>query len=182
VWASHVAYRAFMCDTMMTPLAQLAADMEARRRPDVRVLPDEFRQIISAPADEGASRKRANESPPNPPRGGSQFGNPAADSLAAHLSSMLAATKPKTSKILKISVLLPTERDIERIIGPEFLGMCVPRGKPPCWRHHIYGACRDGNSCRWAHAFRSGPSPQMIEGIARRMQQRLEDIISQHPK
>jgi hypothetical protein len=63
VWASHVAYRAFMCDTMMTLLAQLAVDMEARRRLDVRVLPDEFRQRTSAPADEGASQKRANESP-----------------------------------------------------------------------------------------------------------------------
>jgi hypothetical protein len=81
VWASHVAYRAFMCDTVMTPLAKLAVDMEARRRPDMRVLPDEFRQRISAPADEGASRKRANESPPNPSRGGSQFGNPAAENF-----------------------------------------------------------------------------------------------------
>jgi hypothetical protein len=95
---------------------------------------------------------------------------------------MLALAKPRTSKILKISVLLPTEGDIERIIGPEFLGLCVPQGKPPCWRHHIYGACRDGNSCRWAHAFRTRPSPQLIEGVARRMQQRLNEIIAQHPK
>jgi hypothetical protein len=47
VWSSHMAYRAFMCDTALTLLAQLAADMEARKRPDARVLPDECR--ISAP-------------------------------------------------------------------------------------------------------------------------------------
>jgi hypothetical protein len=182
VWAGHVAYRAFMSDMAMTPLAQLASDLEARRRPDVRVLPDEFRQRPPAQVDEGSRQKRPSEPQPNPPRVAGRFGNPAADSLAANLSSMLALAKPRTTKILKISVLLPTEGDIERIIGPEFLAMCVPRGKPPCWRHHIYGACRDGDSCRWAHAFRSQSSPQMIEGIARRMQQRLDDIIAQHPK
>jgi hypothetical protein len=95
---------------------------------------------------------------------------------------MLALAKPKTSKDLKISVLLPSDGDIDRIIGQEFLGLCVPRGKPPCWRHHIYGACREGNGCRYAHAFRNRPSPQLIEGITRRMQQRLHDIIAQHPK
>jgi hypothetical protein len=85
---------------------------------------------------------------------------------------MLALANAKTSKDLKISVLLPTDGDIDRIIGQEFLGLCVLRGKPPCWCHHIYRACREGNGCRYAHAFRNRPSPQLIEGITRRMQQR----------
>jgi hypothetical protein len=171
-----------MCDTTMAPLAQLAADLEAHRRPDVRVLPDEFRQRLPIQVDDGARQKRPNESQPNPPRMASQFCNPAADSLAVNLSSMLALAKPRTSKILKISVLLPTEGGIERIIRPEFFGMCVPCRKPPCWCHHIYRACRDGNSCCWAHAFWGRLSPQMIEGIAHCMQQHLDDIIAQHPK
>jgi hypothetical protein len=33
VWSGHMAYCAFMCDTTITPLAQLAGDMEARKRP-----------------------------------------------------------------------------------------------------------------------------------------------------
>jgi hypothetical protein len=182
VWAGHMAYRAFMNDTSMAPLAQLAADMEARKRPDARVLPDEYRTSAPTHSDDVMGRKRASDGPPGPNRTPAQFGNPAADSLAAHLSSMLSIAKPKTSKDLKISVLLPTEGDIDRIIGPEFLGLCVPRGKPPCWRHHIYGACREGNGCRYAHAFRTRPSTQLIDGIARRMQQRLQDIVAQHPK
>jgi hypothetical protein len=182
VWACHMAYRAFMYDATLAPLVQVAADMEARKRPDVRILPEELRHRAPMNMDDQSGRKRQGETQSPPARSTGQFGNPAADSLAAHLSSMLALAKPKTSKILKISVLLPTESDIERIIGPEFLGLCVPQGKPPCWRHHIYGACRDGNSCRWAHAFRTRPSPQLIEGVARRMQQRLSEIIAQHPK
>jgi hypothetical protein len=182
VWSGHMAYRAFMCDTSITPLAQLAADMEARKRPDVRVLPDECRLITLFHSDEPAGRKRPGDGPPGPNRNPPQFGNPAAESLAAHLTSMIALAKPKTSKDLKISVLLPTDGDIDRIIGPEFLGLCVPRGKPPCWRHHIYGACREGNGCRYAHALRTKPSPQLLDGITRRMQQRLHDIVAQHPK
>jgi hypothetical protein len=35
VWASHVAYRAFMCDMAMTPLAQIAADLDRRIPPEM---------------------------------------------------------------------------------------------------------------------------------------------------
>jgi hypothetical protein len=35
VWSSHVAFRAFMVDTAMAPLNQIAADRETRRRPDI---------------------------------------------------------------------------------------------------------------------------------------------------
>jgi hypothetical protein len=151
VWDSHLAYQAFMCDTAMTPLAQLAADMEAWRRLDVRVLPDEFRQRAPVQMDDGASRKRSSGLPPNPPQGGGQFRNLAADSLAVHLSSMLAVAKPKTSKILKIMVLLPTEGNIKRIIRPEFLGMCVPHGKLP-----VGAITSTGRAGMATHA--SGPS------------------------
>jgi hypothetical protein len=147
VWSGHMAYRAFMCDTTITPLAQLAGNMEARKRPDVRVLPDKCRMGALTHSEDHTGRKRASDGPLGPSRNQAPFGNPEADSLAAHLSSMLSLAKPKTSKDLKISVLLPTDRDIDCIIGPEFLGLCVPRGKPPCWRHHIYGVCREGNGC-----------------------------------
>jgi hypothetical protein len=183
IWSLHMAYRAFMIDTSVAPLAYLAADLEARRRPDVKVLPEELAQTNrGAYNDEQAGRKRPAEAPPNAGRSANQIGNPAADSLAAHLASMLALAKPRTSKNLKISTLLPTDGDAERIIGPEFMALSIPRGKPPCWRHHIYGGCAERNNCRWAHGLRNKPSPQLLEGIARRMQQRLNDIIQQHPK
>jgi hypothetical protein len=129
VWAGHMAYRTFMCDTYITPLAQLAA----RKQPDAQVLPDEY--CMSAPThlEDFMGRKRESDGPPGPSRTLAQFGNPVVDSLAAHLSSMLSVTKPKTSKDLKISILLPTNRDIDCIIGLEFLGLCMLRGKPLCW-------------------------------------------------
>jgi hypothetical protein len=143
VWSGHMAYRAFMCDTTITPLAQLAGDMEARKRPDVQVLPDKCRMGAPTHLEDHTGRKRASDGPLGPGRNPAPFGNPAADSLAAHLSSMLSLAKPKTSKDLKISFLLPTDGDIDHIIGPEFLGLCVPRRKPLWWRHHIYGVCRE---------------------------------------
>lgn len=190
MWSLHMAYRAFMLDTSVAPVAYLAADLEARRRPDAKVLPEELCQgtrvahaqmMVSAESDQ-TGRKRAAESPHNPGRPAGQMGNPAADSLAAHLASMLALAKPRTSKSLKISTLMPTDADAERMIGPEFMALSIPRGKPPCWRHHIYGGCFERNNCRWAHGLRSKPSPQLLEAIASRMQQRLTDIIRQHPK
>jgi hypothetical protein len=174
-----MTYRAFMCDTAITPLAQLAADMEAWKRPDIQVLPDECRLSAPSHLDDHVGRKHPGEGPPGPSRNPAQFGNPAADNLGA---LMLALAKPKTSKDLKISVLLPTNGDIDCVIGLEFLGVRVPRGKPLCWRHHICGACREGNGCCYAHTFRTRPSLQLIDGITRRMQQRLHDIVAQHPK
>jgi hypothetical protein len=156
-------------------------DLEAQKRPDMRVLPDELWPRSHVVADDQGGRKRQGETQSPPARAGRQFGSPAADSLAANLSLMLALAKLRTSKILKISVLLPTERNIERIIGPEFLGLCVPQGKPPCWQHHIYGACHNGNACCWAHAFCTRPLPQLIEGVARQMQQRLNEIVAKLP-
>jgi hypothetical protein len=191
MWSLHMAYRAFMLDTSISPLAYLATDLEARKRPDVKVLPDELGQGSRPQSEwqgargrdeEQAGRKRPGEATPNSGRAHGQFGNPAADSLAAHLSAMLALAKNRTSKSLKISTLFPTDAEAERVIGPEFLALSIPRGKPPCWRHHIYGACAGNNGCRWAHALKNRPSPQLIESIARRMQQRLNDIVQQHPK
>jgi hypothetical protein len=127
VWASHTAYQAFMHDVSLAPLVQLAMDLEARRRPDVRVRLEELRHRSYVVADDQGGWKRQGETQSPPARASRQFGNPAAASLAAHLSSMLALAKPRTSKILKILVLLPTESNIERIIGLEFLGLCVPQ-------------------------------------------------------
>jgi hypothetical protein len=157
IWASHMAFWAFMVDMALAPLTQVATDLETRRRPDARILPNKFRSSFVAQGEDLGGRKHPSDTQGNQTRNPNPIGNPAADSLAGHLSSMLALAKPKTSKLLKISVLLPTDSDIDRIIGPEFLGLCVPRGKPPGWRHHIYGACQDGNSCRWAHALRNNP-------------------------
>jgi hypothetical protein len=95
--------------------------------------------------------------------------------------SMLALAKPKTSKDLKVSTLFPTDADAARIVGPEFMSMVIPRGQAPCWRHHIYAACH-GPACRYSHALRQRPSPQLIGGIANRMQARLNEIIAEFPK
>jgi hypothetical protein len=119
MWSLHMAYQAFMLDTSISPLAYLAANLEARKRPDVRVLPEELGQGARPQSDwQGARgqdeeptwRKRPGETAPNSGRTHGQFGNPAVDSLAAHLSSMLALAKNRTSKSLKISTLLPTDR------------------------------------------------------------------------
>jgi hypothetical protein len=85
IWSSHVAFRAFMTDTAMAPLTQIAADMETRRRPDARVLPDEGRTNLAPQMEDMAGRKRPPDAQAQPVRSANQFGNPAADSLAAHL-------------------------------------------------------------------------------------------------
>jgi hypothetical protein len=188
MWSLHMAYWAFMLDTSVTPVAYLVADLEARRCPDAKVLPEELcqgTQVAHAQMpvfteSEQAGRKRSAEAPQNPGRSAGQ--NPAADSLAAHLASMLALAKPRTSKTLKISTLMPMDADAERMIRPEFMALSIRWGKPLCWRHHIYGGCFERNNCRWAHGLRNKPSPQLLEGIAHWMQQRLNDIIQQHPK
>jgi hypothetical protein len=182
MWSLHMAYQAFMIDTALAPLASLTVDLEACRRPDVRVLPEEMGQTTRPPNEDQAGRKRQGEPMQSPRRTPNQHGNPAADSLAAHLASMLARAKPWSLKSLKISTLIPTNADAERVIGPEFMALSILRGKPPCWRHHIYRGCSGGNRCRWAHVQRTKPSPQLIEGISWRMQQQLNEIIQQHPK
>jgi hypothetical protein len=48
VWMSHMAYQAFMHDASLAPLVQLATDLEARRRLDVRVLPEELQHRAHA--------------------------------------------------------------------------------------------------------------------------------------
>jgi hypothetical protein len=78
VWMSHTAYRAFMHDASMAPLVQLATDLEARRRPDVRVLPEELQHrahaIVQAVSEDQGGWKRQGEFQSPPARTNGQFG------------------------------------------------------------------------------------------------------------
>jgi hypothetical protein len=76
IWASHVAFCTFMVDTAMAPLTQVATDLETRRRPDARILPDEFRSSFAAQGEDHGGRKRPSDTQGALARNPSQFGNP----------------------------------------------------------------------------------------------------------
>jgi hypothetical protein len=65
-------------------------------------------------------RKRSAEQSRIGPRPSAQL---APDGLPAHLISMLAIARPKTSKDLRVATLFPTDSDAARIMGPEFMAL-----------------------------------------------------------
>jgi hypothetical protein len=180
IWSLHVAYRAFMSDLTTHPMSFLSSEIEARKRPDVKILPEELKAAGNALTlhGENLAQKRQAEQQRNGQRLAT---NPPPDGLAAHLTSMLALAKPRTTKDLKVSVLFPADADAARVVGPEFMSLVVPRGQSPCWRHHIYAACHTPG-CRYSHTLRQRLTPQLVAGISQRMQARLDAIIREFPK
>jgi hypothetical protein len=187
IWALHVAYRAFMQDVAVHPLSCLSSDIEARKRPDPALLPDALLRPAAvlampndSPANAGAGRKRQADINNNhgPPR--HQGPNAAPGDLSAHLRSMLAIAKPKTSKHLIVKDLFPDYATTDRILGAEFLALVIPPGQHPCLRHHIYGNCST-QRCSRGHQLRAKPSPQLLDAIAGRVQTQLDSIIRQYP-
>jgi hypothetical protein len=170
-----------MAELSIHPLSFLSSEIEARKRPDSRILPEELSgvrvNLSSHPATspEPMDRKRPAEQNRSGPR------QLAPDGLPAHLVSMLALARPKTSKDLRVATLFPTDSDAARILGPEFMALVIPRGQAPCLRHHIFATCHTPG-CQYSHQLRSRPSLALIEGMASRIQARLHEIIQQFPK
>jgi hypothetical protein len=129
--------------------------------------------------DNGSGGKRQTTNNNNgPPR--NQGPNAAPGDLSAHLQSMLAAAKLKTTTPLTVRALFPDTQTSDRILGPEFASLLTPAGHQPCLRYHVYGTCVS-QSCNRTHGLTSKPSRALLDAIASRMQGRLNDIVQQHP-
>jgi hypothetical protein len=195
VWSLHVAYRAFMRDVNTHPLDFIASETAAFKRPDRSILPNELLQpaaLLAVPLlgaggagagggvvpPAGGGRKRQADYNAGPPR--NQGPNAAPGELSAHLRSMLAIAKNKTSKHLMIKDLFPDQGAADRILGAEYLSLLTPPGQPPCLRQHIYGNC-SSRICNRSHQLRIRPSPQLLDAIAGRMQTQLDSIIREYP-
>jgi hypothetical protein len=66
MWSRNMVYWAFMLDTTIAPLASLAANLEACRRLDFKVLPEEMGQMTWFQSEEQAGRKCQGEATQNP--------------------------------------------------------------------------------------------------------------------
>jgi hypothetical protein len=100
-------------------------------------------------------------------------GSPFASRFKKDLDKAAAKTKPAPFMAHQLCDGLP---DVKDLFGAEFLNL-LSGGGQPCIQYFIFGNCPRGDECRLCHTLSSSPSPNILNGIAKRVKTRVDKFL-----